>query len=93
MPCGLRISEETLRSLARQRIDAGQLPVIVAHRVSAGYGSGECCCLCAQPVEKHHVAYEVGDSRDGGWLVFHVNCHSVWQFECASRTSSPIPHV
>jgi hypothetical protein len=79
MPYGMRIPEAVLRSMARQRLDDGQLPLVIATTVSAGYGSRKRCALCDSPVEPQHVEYEVGI------MVFHVNCHSVWQLECAAR--------
>lgn len=90
MPYGLRIPENDLRSMARQLIAGGQLPVMVAKTITAGYGSGERCRVCEQPVEPQHVAYEVRDIRGGALLVFHIICHSVWQLECASQMSIPV---
>lgn len=93
MPCGLRmrISEDDLRSMARQRIAAGHLPVMVAKNLTAAYGSGEHCWLCEEPVELLHVGYQVRDIQGGALLVLHVICHSAWQLECASQTSSQVP--
>ena len=82
MPYGVRIPEEELRSLVRRRIDARHLPIMIANNVTASYGSGECCSLCDQPIERQHVCYEVEPG-----LGFHVNCHSVWQLECVRRMS------
>ena len=49
MPYGMRIPEEDLRAMARQRVGDGELPLMIANKVSAGYGSGGRCALCDWP--------------------------------------------
>lgn len=82
MPHGPHVSEDSLRSIARQRIAAGLLPVIFPRSLQAGYGSGKHCCLCEQPIEPHQVEYEVTDDRNDHPLSFHLACHAIWQLEC-----------
>lgn len=82
MPHGPRISDDRLRSLARERIRAGQLPLFFSHTIEAGHGSGATCCLCDERIEPQHVEYEVIDARDGRPLLFHMACHAIWQLEC-----------
>lgn len=86
MPLGPGFAHEELRSLAVERIADDRLPVWVPKRVYAGYGSGERCDLCMQPIEREQAAYEADDYRHA--LVFHVTCYAVWQLECTSRLSS-----
>lgn len=87
-PCS---SHDELRSLAGARIAGGRLPVMVPTEVSAGYGSGEPCGLCGQPIDPQQVDYEVVDqSLDRSWE-FHLACYSVWQLECVSRLDHQRP--
>src|SRR5215469_10361881 len=88
MPYGPRLSEHELRSVARQLIIDGQLPILFAKRLVASYGAGSPCCLCRQPIEKHHVEYQVTDAHDGGRLSFHLFCHAAWQLECIAIRST-----
>lgn len=82
MPHGPRVSDEHLRSLARERIADGRLPVIFSHSMQAGHGSGTRCCVCEQPIEPQHIEYEVTDYRSGAQMSFHFACHAIWQLEC-----------
>lgn len=82
MPYGSRLSEEDLRSIARQLISDGRLPVIFSENLFGGYGSGLPCCLCEQPIERKHVEYEVTDPRNGRAFRFHLVCHAAWELEC-----------
>jgi len=89
MPCGPPVFNDELRESARAHISDGRLPLMSAHPVIAGYGSGAACHLCGQPIEPHQVEYEVSNARDGRSLSFHVTCHAAWQLECRARASAP----
>ena len=89
MPYGPRTSEDQLRSIARQRITDGLLPVLFSRMMSASYGTGAVCRLCERPIEPPHVEYEVTDERDGHSLSFHLVCHAAWQLECVAQVASP----
>lgn len=82
MPHGPRISDDSLRWIAHERIADGGLPVTFPHFVHAGYGSGRICRLCREPIERHQVEYEVTDDRDGRPFSLHLACHAIWQLEC-----------
>lgn len=81
MPFGPRMSDESLRSMAHERIADGRLPVIFPPSMQAGYGSGTTCRLCEQPIESRQVEYEVTDP-DGRPMFLHLVCHANWQLEC-----------
>ena len=87
MPCGPRAFDAELRAIARAHISDGRLPVMSAHAVFAGYGSGTGCHLCGQPIERHQVEYEVRDARNARSLSFHLTCHAAWQLECLDHVS------
>jgi hypothetical protein len=88
MPLGPRLAHDELRSLAVAQIACGGLPVMVPSTLNAGYGSGEPCDLCGQPIETQQVVYEV-ERRPS--LALHVVCYSVWQLECLGRLSERSP--
>lgn len=82
MPCGPPVLDDQLRACARDSINEGRLPLMPAHPVIAGYGSGTLCQLCGHAIERHQVEYEVSDARNDRALSFHVICHAAWQLEC-----------
>ena len=84
---GPAISETEIRALVRQRIENGSLPVLLVHTVDGGYGSGQTCRVCGEPILASQVEYEVReDSASRG--KFHMKCYAIWQLECAERIQS-----
>ncbi len=79
-----RLTEE-LRVRARALIAAGKLPGGVPPRTWSGYGSEVPCSLCADPIRRSEVEYEVEVPLAAGARVFrfHFDCHTAWQLECA----------
>ncbi len=91
MPTESQLRNE-LRRRVRERIEFGQLPVMMAKQVAAGYGSGRVCAACDEPITSTQVEYEVDDCRDGYRLLrFHPGCHSLWQLECAGGVDIRLP--
>jgi hypothetical protein len=81
--------EQQLRVIARERIAGGELPCEPASRMWGGYGTGQLCSLCRDPIQPDQIEYEVermAAGRDN--LLFHLVCQSVWQLECASHDQS-----
>lgn len=74
-----------LRLRVRQLIDNGRLPVVTPKRILAGYGAGDACAVCDQPITDTQVEYDVEDAVQDGRLIFHMRCHAIWQLECALR--------
>ena len=89
MPCGPPALDDELRASARASISAGRLPLMSAHPVIAGYGSGTACRLCGQTIEPDQVEYEVSDARTDRSLSFHVFCHAAWHLECIEQVPCP----
>lgn len=85
MPLGFCLLPDELHSIAVARIADGQLPLTVPPTVYAGYGAGEPCDLCGQPIEPQQVDYEVADEPHHRSWEFHLHCYTVWQRECASH--------
>ena len=74
----------SLRRLAQERIESGQLPCDPAARMWGSRGSGATCALCGQSIGPNEIEYEVEMSVNGvtDTLQFHRVCHSVWHAEC-----------
>lgn len=83
MPTESQLKDTALRMRVRQLIDQGRLPLMIAQRIGAGYGSGCLCAACEQPITSTQVEYEVEDESTDRRLRFHMGCHVVWQLECA----------
>jgi hypothetical protein len=79
---GPDLSERELRALARERMDAGDLPVVASKSIHAGYGSGNPCSVCGHGIATMQIEYDVMDPRTRRYLMFHLVCHSLWQLEC-----------
>ena len=76
--------EMELRSIARQRIEQGQLPSAAPLRIWAGHGAGQLCALCDRPIPSDEVELEVEVCVQGATrtLRFHNDCQMYWQIEC-----------
>jgi len=53
--------ENELRLRARILIEDGVLPGSFPEQTWGGYGAGEPCSLCGQPIKQNDVEYEVED--------------------------------
>jgi hypothetical protein len=69
---------------SRDRLDAGTLPTELPPKMYAGYGQGEPCCVCDEPIHKAQVEYEMDY---GGDRIFrlHLGCAGLWEAECRRR--------
>jgi hypothetical protein len=83
MPTESQSRDTALRLRVRQRIENGQLPVVVSKQIAGGYGSGRVCVACDEPITSAQVEYEIKDERGDSQLRFHLGCHVLWQLECA----------
>jgi hypothetical protein len=84
-----------LQLTARECLANGRLPRMHSQCIWGGYGRGDICSLCGEPIRSTEVEFEVPEPEDGDphadhWhgtsrtgLKFHINCHAVWQLECA----------
>jgi hypothetical protein len=85
MPTEPMLPESELRSRVLQRIEDGRLPLMLSTRIDAGYGTGDRCDLCDQPIAADKVEYDITDPDSRKRLYFHIACHLAWQRECALR--------
>ena len=78
--------EKSLRRIARERCESGELPNNHPVGTWAGPGNGQPCALCDEPIAVSQVEYEV-DVPDGTVrrvFRFHILCHQVWLLVCAN---------
>jgi hypothetical protein len=70
-----------LEITARKRLASGELPRVLTDSIWGGYGRGNPCSLCGEPIRSTQVEFEVPKLADGlgGALRFHIPCHEVWQ--------------
>jgi len=85
MPTEPVLPESELRYRVLQRVENGRLPLMLSTHIDAGYGAGDRCDLCDQPIAADKVEYDVTDPHSGKRLHFHIVCHLAWQRECALR--------
>ncbi len=80
-----RLTEATLRWMARQLIADGRLPWIPrASWLNVESGNGATCRLCGTPVQRHQLEYRMLDCSHGGaaFTSLHAICHAAWR-DCA----------
>jgi hypothetical protein len=70
---------------AREALRNGRLPRVNSQCIWGGYGRGDVCSLCGEPIRSNEVEFEVpeGSAEGRGAFKFHITCHAVWQLECA----------
>jgi len=86
MPTESQLQDVALRDLIRRLIDEGRLPLFLANKISAGYGSGSKCNGCDQPVTRTQIEYDLEDPGSGtAHLILHLGCYVLWQIECVKR--------
>jgi hypothetical protein len=78
--------EAALRAQAREVIRAGKLPNRRPDRSWGGPGVGARCAVCAEPVTKTQLEFEIQFATDGaepGLDKFHthIRCFAAWEFE------------
>ena len=95
------LSELYLQLTARERLASGRLPRRHSQCIWGGYGRGDVCSLCGEPIRSTEVEFEVPEPEDAGQhdshshaapaaaLKFHITCHAVWQLECVGDDAAP----
>lgn len=91
-----------LQRTARERLASGRLPRMHSQCIWGGYGRGDACSLCGEPIRSTEVEFEVPEPEDDGrhagdWhtahraaLKFHIWCHAAWQLECSDLESAAV---
>ena len=89
-----------LQRTARECLESGRLPRMHSQCIWGGYGRGDVCSLCGEPIRSTEVEFEVPEPEATGlqadhWqtapgtaLKFHITCHDVWQLECADEQAT-----
>ena len=74
-------SEESLRSLIRERLQSGILPGDYCTQVFGGVANGETCDACSEVIEKKQLVMECIGEHYPKTLQFHVRCFYIWDSE------------
>jgi hypothetical protein len=94
-----------LRRTARECLESGRLPRMHSQCIWGGYGRGDVCSLCGEPIGSTEVEFEVPEPEDvtvhddyghtapGTAFRFHIACHAVWQLECANGETAIRPEI
>ena len=82
MSTDARFAAGELRLRVRHLIQAGDLPVMQPTELIAGYGLGDRCLVCDEPITHDQIEYDAGATSEGSRLIFHKGCHALWQLEC-----------
>jgi len=82
-----------LHRTARERLASGALPRVQSDSIWGGYGQGNACSLCGEPIRSTEVEFELPPlaQHSGGILRFHIPCHEIWQAECAQHPCAAGP--
>jgi hypothetical protein len=92
-----------LQLTARECLANGRLPRMHSQCIWGGYGRGDICSLCGEPIRSTEVEFEVPEPEEAGQhdghshadpaaaLKFHITCHDVWQLECAGDAAASRP--
>ena len=70
--------------LIRDRLDSGRLPSVAPIRMWAGFGTGQLCDGCDEPIVPAQVEYEF-NAADGCTVRFHLGCAGLWEAERRRR--------
>ena len=91
MPTESQLQDAALRAFIRQRLEDGLLPLTLSKTIAIGYGSGNKCLACDQPVTIEQIEYQAFGPRYGAALCLHWGCHVLWQLECVARIRKQRP--
>lgn len=74
-----------LQRTARDCLASGRLPRVQSQCIWGGYGHGDVCSLCGEPIRSNEVEFEVPEGATGSGVAFkfHITCHDAWQLECS----------
>jgi hypothetical protein len=83
-------TELYLQRTARECLENGRLPRMQSQCIWGGYGRGDICSLCREPIRSTEVEFEVPEPEDtpGSGLKFHITCHAIWQSECVDEVDA-----
>jgi hypothetical protein len=85
-----------LQRAARECLASGRLPRMQSQCIWGGYGRGDICSLCGEPIRTTEVEFEVPEPDEAhgvppkhhSGLKFHITCHAIWQMECTDEGAS-----
>jgi hypothetical protein len=79
-----------LQLTARERLASGELPRVQSESIWGGYGHGNVCSLCGEPIRTTEVEFELPELANcpNTTLRFHIPCHEIWQLECTQQSAT-----
>ncbi len=76
----------SLAQRVRDKLDAGELPRIVPLKMWGGFGKGDPCNGCGEPIHPAQEEYEFKvHNGDVNNCRFHIGCAGLWQAELKRR--------
>ena len=81
------MDDTTLRTLIREKLRDGRLPLNSMPRFWGGPADGEVCDACDKPITKQQLVMEgiastLSDTpKDKKPIQFHVTCFQIWDIE------------
>ena len=72
-----------VRTLIREKLQDGRLPLTKMPRFSGSPADGEVCDACDKPITKQQLVMEgmVSTRSDKKPAQFHVRCFQIWEVE------------
>ena len=78
---------EQARTLIRERLRTGQLPLNPREKVYGGNGSNTACACCGGNIGWHDIEYEVRLNASPYVLLVHLDCYRIWWEESRAPDS------
>jgi hypothetical protein len=72
----------------RGKVASGLLPSQPPRKSWAGFGSGQLCDACDEPIDPTEIEHEV-DFENYPTQRFHTTCESIWRALVAQTTPAP----
>ena len=75
---------EKIADQIRDKLDAGVLPRVLPEKMWTGYGQGNTCDACDQPIQPGQIEYEFLQ-ESGDVVRVHIGCLGMWLAELRRR--------
>ena len=81
--------DDTIRTLIREKLKDGRLPLNSMPRFWGGPADGEVCDACDTPITKQQLVMEgiASTLSDKKPIQFHVRCFHIWDAERRAATA------
>jgi hypothetical protein len=86
------VPHDNLAAKIREKLATGALPCQEEVKTWAGYGSGQPCRACDDPILPAQVEYEL-DMPDSPRIRMHFGCYGLWVGELIRHGRRPPPNA